>query len=329
MAEGGPADWQENGTYDDSNLENVDLEQERAVIDVSPMEGLPKHDNQTPDDEPQLAYTGAIEGTVLETRPRSQSKLQVFRQWSHTQIKCTRQMLNEKLGRSAKTVDMALDSRIEVLRDTQRKFGQLLYLTSQMIMNMEVVAMSQKSMAENFAFLSVKAPELALEFEYSSKIQKGISKHTEELVLQLKAFKQKMETLVHKTIEDTLETIKHYETTRLAYDASRNEVEKAQKAPPTTPTGQAKYEALVAEFEQEKARFEQLRHDVDMKIKLLNTNKVQVMHNQLMIFNRALLQYFSDNSTTIQPTIKELEGKLEEVSRNAAEWLEGLHSQDN
>ena len=53
------------------------------------------------------------------------------------------------------------------------------------------------------------------------------------------------------------------------------------------------------------------------------------MHNQLMIFNRALLQYFSDNSTTIQPTIKELEGKLEEVSHNAAEWLEGLHSQDN
>ena len=221
-----------------------------------------------------VTYSGPVEGTVLEVKPRGQSKLQAFKHWSHNQVKCTRQLLNEKLGRSAKTVDVAVESQVETLRNTQKKFTHLLFLSQQLATSMQGVADTQRALSENFAFLSVKAPELGIEFDASSKIQKAQSKHSDELVRVLTAFHQKMDTLVHKTMEDTLLTVKQYEAARLSYDASRTAVEKAQESPPTTPNSQAKYEAMVAEFESEKAQFERLRSDLDMKLKLLNSNKV-------------------------------------------------------
>ena len=224
-----------------------------------------------------VTYSGPVEGAVLEMKPRGQSKLQAFKHWSHYQMKCTRQLVNEKLGRSAKTVDVGVESQVETLRNTQTKFTHLLYLAQQLANSMQSVANTQRAVSENFAFLSVKSPELSTEFESSSKIQKAQSRHSDELVRVLLAFHQKMDTLVHKTMEDTLLTVKQYEAARLSYDASRTTVEKAQEAPPTTPNGQAKFEAMVAEFEAEKAQFERLRSDLDIKLKLLNSNKVLIL----------------------------------------------------
>ena len=224
-----------------------------------------------------VTYSGPVEGAVLEVKPRGQSKLQAFKHWSHYQMKCTRQLLNEKLGRSAKTVDLGVESQVETLRNTQKKFTHLLYLSQQLANSMQSVADTQRALSENFAFLSVKSPELSIEFDSSSKIQKVQSRRSDELVRVLLAFHQKMDTLVHKTMEDTLLTVKQYEAARLSYDASRTAVEKAQEAPPTTPNGQAKFEAMVAEFEAEKAQFERLRSDLDIKLKLLNSNKVRVL----------------------------------------------------
>ena len=221
-----------------------------------------------------VTYSGPVEGAVLEVKPRGQSKLQAFKHWSHYQMKCTRQLLNEKLGRSAKTVDLSVESQVETLRNTQKKFTHLLFLSQQLASAMQSVADTQRALCENFAYLSVKSPELGTEFDFSSRIQKAQSKHSDELVRVILAFHQKMDTLVHKTMEDTLLTVKQYDAARLSYDASRTAVEKAQEDPPTTPNGQAKFEAMVAEFESEKAQFERLRSDLDIKLKLLNSNKV-------------------------------------------------------
>ena len=220
-------------------------------------------------------------------------------------MKCTRQLVNEKLGRSAKTVDVGMESQVETLRNTQTKFTHLLYLAQQLANSMQSVANTQRAVSENFAFLSVKSPELSTEFESSSKIQKAQSRHSDELVRVLLAFHQKMDTLVHKTMEDTLLTVKQYEAARLSYDASRTTVEKAQEAPPTTPNGQAKFEAMVAEFEAEKAQFERLRSDLDIKLKLLNSNKIRVMHQELVFFNDALLKFYAGSHSSLEPLVKD------------------------
>ena len=287
----------EGGIVFDGTNEN---ENGLQTVDLSEVE-VPRETNSTANEENEshpvspspttTTYTGPVEGTILETRQRGPSKFQALRQWSQFQVKCTRQLVNEKLGRSSKTVDLDLETRIENLKDTQKKFGQLVYLSGQLIGNLQVVAETQRAMSENFAFLHVKAPELATEFLYSSKMQKEMSKHTSELIKIVIAFNQKIDTLVHKTMEDTLATVKQYEMARLSYDATRTEVEKQQKSPPTHPTTQAKYEALVAQFEEEKVVFEKLRRDVDIKLKLLSGNKVSgvVSIHAVYVWNLCML----------------------------------------
>ena len=235
------------------------------------LDPLPSH--QQPDDAP---LSGSSDCDTDIKPAQGQSRFQALKDWSYYHVKCTRQLLNEKLGRSAKTVDGTLNAKVETLRNTQKKFTHLLFLSQQLATSMQGVADTQRALSENFAFLSVKDPELGIEFETSSKIQKAQARHSDDLIRMLLAFHQKMDTLVHKTMEDAFLTVKQYEAARLSYDASQTAVEAAQETPPTTPNGQANYKAIMTEFEREKEQFERIRNDLDVKLKLLNANKVCV-----------------------------------------------------
>ena len=71
-------------------------------------------------------------------------------------------------------------------------------------------------------------------------------------------------------------TVKNYETARLSYDAYRSELEAALKTPPSSSAAAARLDVKKAEFEKYKSNFERLRKDLDIKLKLLETNKVSV-----------------------------------------------------
>jgi hypothetical protein len=60
--------------------------------------------------------------------PTAQSKLETIRSWSFNTYKFTRQLLSEKLGRGTRTVDAELEAQIEILRDTQLKYANVLRL---------------------------------------------------------------------------------------------------------------------------------------------------------------------------------------------------------
>ena len=51
----------------------------------------------------------------------AQSKLESIKDWSVNTFKCTRQLINERFGRSAKTVDLEMEGKIQGLRETQKK----------------------------------------------------------------------------------------------------------------------------------------------------------------------------------------------------------------
>ena len=56
------------------------------------------------------------------------NKLENIKKWTISTYKCSRQSLYEKLGKTSKTVDPELDDQIETLRDTQRKYSNILRL---------------------------------------------------------------------------------------------------------------------------------------------------------------------------------------------------------
>ena len=69
-------------------------------------------------------------------------------------------------------------------------------------------------MGEAFADLAQKSPELQSEFLCNSETQRSLSRHGEVLLAALNFFVSSVNTLVNKTMEDTLLTIKRYEAAR-------------------------------------------------------------------------------------------------------------------
>lgn len=117
-------------------------------------------------------------------------------------------------GKSTRTVDSELEAQIEQLRDTQRKYLQILRLTRALGSHFHHVVQTQHCLSEAFSDLAQKSPELQQEFLYNSETQRSLTKNGELLLAALNFFVSSVNTLCNKTIEDTLITIRQYEVAR-------------------------------------------------------------------------------------------------------------------
>jgi len=57
------------------------------------------------------------------------SRIDSIKSWSISTYKCSKQLMMEKLGKSSRTIDVELELHIETLRDTQRKYLNILKLS--------------------------------------------------------------------------------------------------------------------------------------------------------------------------------------------------------
>lgn len=107
-----------------------------------------------------------------------------------------------------------MEAQIEQLRDTQRKYLQILRLTRALGSHFHHVVQTQHCLSEAFSDLAQKSPELQQEFLYNSETQRSLTKNGELLLAALNFFVSSVNTLCNKTIEDTLITIRQYELAR-------------------------------------------------------------------------------------------------------------------
>nr|KAG5699637.1 hypothetical protein BaRGS_005085 [Batillaria attramentaria] len=213
-------------------------------------------------------------------------------------------LISERFGKGSKTVDLEMETKIESLRDTQRKYANILRLSRLLTQHYYHVVQTQRALGEGFSELAQKSPELQEEFRYNSETQQALVKNGEVLLSALNFFTSSVNTLCNKTIEDTLLTIRQYESSRLEYDAYRNELEALQLGPRENAVG-ARIEETKRKFEEHKLKFDRLRADVNIKLKFLEENKVKVMHKQLLLFHNAISAYFSGNAAALEATLKQ------------------------
>lgn len=201
------------------------------------------------------------------------AKIDTLKNWSISTYKCTKQIMLEKLGKSSRTIDSELEAQIEQLRDTQRKYLQILRLTRALSSHFHHVVQTNRMLSEAFSDLAQKSPELQEEFMYNSDTQRSLTKNGELLLLSLNFFTSTINTLCNKTIEDTLITIRQYETARIEYDAYRMDLENS-KPEPTSPTISAESQKS---FDKHKENYEKLRADITVKMQFLDENRVRVL----------------------------------------------------
>uniref|UniRef100_A0A8D3B8A5 ADP-ribosylation factor interacting protein 2b n=1 Tax=Scophthalmus maximus TaxID=52904 RepID=A0A8D3B8A5_SCOMX len=227
------------------------------------------------------------------TRGVAVEKLDSMKKWGLNTYKCTKQMISERFGRGSRTVDMELEAQIE----------------------------TQQALGDTFADLSQKSPELRDEFGFNAETQKLLCKNGETLLGAVNFFVSSINTLVNKTMEDTLMTIKMYENARLEFDAYRSDLEELSLGPRDAVT-MARIDAAQQQYQVHKEKYERFRSDVIIKLKFLEENKVKVMHKQLLLFHNAISAYFAGNQQQLEQTLKQFNIKLRPPGADKPSWLE-------
>lgn len=248
-------------------------------------------------------------------------KLDLVRKWSINTYKCTRQILSEKLGRGSKTVDLELEGQIELLRDNKRKYQHVIRLAQTLVGQLSQIMQTQRQLGDAFADLSLKSPELHEEFGYNAETQKLLSKNGEALLAAINFFISSVNTLVDKTIEDTMLNIKQYEVARVEYDAYRTDLEELNLGPRDANT-MPRIELSQQQFQIHREKYEKMRNDVSVKLKFLEENKVKVLHNQLILFHNAIAAYYAGNQQHLEQTLKQFHIKLKMPGGDSPSWLE-------
>lgn len=75
-------------------------------------------------------------------------------------LQCTKQLLSERFGRGSRTVDLELETQIELLRETKRKYESVLHLARALTAHLYSLVQTQHALGDAFADLSQKSPEL-------------------------------------------------------------------------------------------------------------------------------------------------------------------------
>ncbi|XP_022377536.1 arfaptin-2 isoform X2 [Enhydra lutris kenyoni] len=200
-------------------------------------------------------------------------KFDIVKKWGINTYKCTKQLLSERFGRGSRTVDLELELQIELLRETKRKYESVLQLGRALTAHLYSLLQTQHALGDAFADLSQKSPELQEEFGYNAETQKLLCKNGETLLGAVNFFVSSINTLVTKTMEDTLMTVKQYEAARLEYDAYRTDLEELSLGPRDAGT-RGRLESAQATFQAHRDKYEKLRGDVAIKLKFLEENKV-------------------------------------------------------
>ncbi|XP_030329314.1 arfaptin-2 isoform X6 [Strigops habroptila] len=248
-------------------------------------------------------------------------KFDIVKKWGINTYKCTKQLISERFGRGSRTVDLELETQIELLRETKRKYESVLQLARALTSHFYSLVQTQHALGDAFADLSQKSPELQEEFGYNAETQKLLCKNGETLLGAVNFFVSSINTLVNKTMEDTLMTVKQYETARLEYDAYRTDLEELSMGPRDAGT-LSRLDAAQSHFQSHKDKYEKLRADVAIKLKFLEENKVKVMHKQLLLFHNAISAYFAGNQQQLEQTLRQFNIKLKPPGAEKPSWLE-------
>uniref|UniRef100_A0A8C8E703 ADP ribosylation factor interacting protein 2 n=1 Tax=Otus sunia TaxID=257818 RepID=A0A8C8E703_9STRI len=87
-------------------------------------------------------------------------KFDIVKKWGINTYKCTKQLISERFGRGSRTVDLELETQIELLRETKRKYECVLQLARALTNHFYSLVQTQHALGDAFADLSQKSPEL-------------------------------------------------------------------------------------------------------------------------------------------------------------------------
>ena len=238
------------------------------------------------DDNPTASSSSVAAPTVDQV---SRAQKLDLKEWSISAAYKYVQYFSERFGTGTKTVDTDLQEQILMLKETQIKYTELLKLAKQMMQHFQRMTDSQRDLAAAFADLEMKSPESAeLQdgLNNSVETQRSLIMNGEILLGALSFFISNLTTLVHTTMEDSIVTVKTYESARESLPLAKHQ------------------------HDIHKEKFDKLRTTLTIKLGFLEENKVKVMQKQLLLFQNATSAYFSGDKQALENCVKTFHFKI-------------------
>uniref|UniRef100_A0A0K0CWJ0 AH domain-containing protein n=1 Tax=Angiostrongylus cantonensis TaxID=6313 RepID=A0A0K0CWJ0_ANGCA len=224
-------------------------------------------------------------------------RFESLKKWTIGTFKNSRQQLLEHMGKTDKTVDEVFEKECEDLKELHRRYGCLASAARDFTKILTQLSQAEKNLAESLQHLSVKEVAIKSQCTTTSESMLRIANHAAALDNCLRYFQSAVETLYSKTIVDTLETIYATEAARIEFDVCRHD----QATASPTAIHVANEKASV-----QRDKYERLKDDVRVKLRLLEENRISVMAKQLERLQTALAAYFSGNAELLAVAIEEL-----------------------
>lgn len=150
-----------------------------------------------------------------------------------------------------------------------------------------------------------------------------IAQESNSVQLSLQRFTNAIETLVDKTISDSLSSSNRLQTTRLEFDAIRHELDELQRKS-IGPVSDIK---LLHKFGSIKDQYQKNREELLVKLQLLDENRVRVLKNNLETFDLSQNQFFSHCHQIVDQANQQLNQKRAEAF-NGYDGTPGLPGDD-
>jgi len=112
----------------------------------------------------------------------TQPVVEGWRSWSFNTYKFARQLVSERLGRSDRTVDAALEAQIAGLREVHSKYTHLLNLAHALTNHFFYSMTTQRKLGESFSELALINCELCEAFTRNADTQKVLARNGEHLL---------------------------------------------------------------------------------------------------------------------------------------------------
>ncbi|CAI2348413.1 unnamed protein product [Caenorhabditis sp. 36 PRJEB53466] len=233
------------------------------------------------------------------------AKVESFKKWTIGTFKNSKQQLLEHMGKIDKTVDPEFEAQCEVLKDIHRRYGLVVSAAKNFSQVLSQMAEAEKKLSESFYQLSLKEEQIKAQCTTTSETMRGVGEQAASLDACLRYFISSMETVYNQTITDTLHTIYNTESARIEYDVDRNEITSATipaqgQQPKSLPVGASE------KCEEKKGRYEKLKSDAKIKMRLLEENRISVVAVQLEKLQSALAAYYSGNAKLLESSVREL-----------------------
>ncbi|VDO04752.1 unnamed protein product [Rodentolepis nana] len=117
-------------------------------------------------------------------------KIENFKAWSSTAMKCTKQAIEEKLGTTSPTRDPEMDGKIDEVKRIQARYQEISSTVKKMITHMNAITALEQSLSSQLTVASQHQPELIHEFAQNAEVQRVVAMSTNSYIGKFGSFRQ-------------------------------------------------------------------------------------------------------------------------------------------